>query len=226
MHFQLPALPFKENALEPFMSADTVRTHYLGHHKGYVDKLNELLVNIDGDPGTIERIIHNFDGEIYNNAAQAWNHTFLWHGLTVKHSSEMPEDNGDFDQAVERSFTGWKSMREKFEACANSVFGSGWVWLTVDGQNHLEFISTQNAGNPLRFDRVRPLWTCDLWEHAYYLDYKNQRPKFVEKVWEHVNWDFVEGNYLHEGIPNMSKFMMPNSKMSVAMGQHSAPVYE
>ncbi len=226
MLFQVPDLPFKENALEPLLSAEAVRTHYLGHHKTYVDRLNQLLSEMDGSQGPLERIIQNFDGEIYNNAAQAWNHTFYWHGLTERGRSEMPEDNGDFDQAVERSFGGWKSMRAKFGLCAKSVFGSGYVWLTVDGQNHLEFLATQNAGNPLRFDRVRPLWTCDLWEHAYYLDYKNSRAEYVDKIWDYVNWDFVENNFFHEGIPSMTKFMISTSKLAEAIGQHNAPVFE
>lgn len=226
MYFQLPVLPFKDNALEPFMSSETVRTHYLGHHKSYIDTLNELLVELDGDQGSLERIIQNFDGIIYNNAAQAWNHTFFWHGLTEASRSEMPEDSGDFDEAVERSFGGWSSMRAKFISCAKSVFGSGYVWLTVDGQNHLEFLSTPNAGNPLRFDRVRPLWTCDVWEHAYYLDYKSLRSEYVDKVWDYVNWDFVEHNYLHEGTPNMSKFMVANVKTEEPIVPHSRPALD
>lgn len=226
MRFQLPALPYAMNAFEPFMSERTMNVHYNGHHKKYVETVNELLDEIGSDEGSLERIIQNHDGKLYNNAAQAWNHTFFWHGLCPAGQSEMPEDNGDFDQAVERSFGSWESVQKSFNECAKTVFGSGYVWLTVDGQKHVEFLATQNAGNPLRFDRVRPLWTCDLWEHAYYLDYQNQRARFVEKIWNHINWDFVENNFLHDGLPNMTKFMISSAKMEAAIGQHSARVFE
>lgn len=218
MYFQLPTLPFDENALAPFMSRETVRTHYLGHHKAYVDNLNSLLGETGGDYGSIERIIQNFDGPIYNNAAQAWNHTFFWHGLTDRTRSRIPQDNGDLDQAVERSFGGWSSMQEKFQDCASGVFGSGYVWLTVDGRGELEFAATQNAANPLRFERIRPLWCCDLWEHAYYLDYKNQRVRFVEGIWNYVNWEFVESCLLLDGVPNMTKFMIASRPFVPAKG--------
>lgn len=214
MRFQLPVLPYSETALEPLMSALTVRTHYLGHHKTYIDKLNELLMEVGGDQGSLERIIQNYDGAIYNNAAQVWNHTFFWHGLTIDEHSDPPDDSGDFDQAVERCFGGWENMRSTFEATAKTLFGSGYIWLTADGQDHLEFTASSNADNPLRFDRTRPLWTCDLWEHAYYLDYKNQRQNFVDKVWDYVNWEFVESNFLHDTLPNMTKFMVSDSQPS------------
>ncbi len=226
MRFQLPVLPYQMDDLEPFISKETVDVHLNGHHKTYIDKVNELLEELDADPGTLERIIQNHDGQLYNNAAQAWNHTFGWHGLCAANKCEMPEDNGDFDQATERSFGGWAQMQRALGECAKSIFGSGYVWLTVDGQNHLEFLATQNAGNPLRFDRVRPLWNFDVWEHAYYLDYKNKRAEYVEKVWPHINWDFVENNFLHDGIPNMTKFMVTTAKMEVAIGQRSAPVFD
>jgi len=212
--------------MEPFLSARAISVHYDGHHRKYVEKVNEILDEMGGDEGSLERIIQNHDGQLYNNAAQAWNHTFLWHGLCPAGQSEIPEDNGDFDQAMERSFGSWPQVQKSFVECAKTVFGSGYVWLTVDGHQHIEFLATQNAGNPLRFDRVRPLWACDLWEHAYYLDYQNAREKFVEQSWNHINWDFVENNFLHEEIPNMTKFMISSAKMEVSIGQHSAPVYD
>ncbi len=218
MNFQLPSLPFDEGALEPFLSRDTVRTHYLGHHKSYIDKLNALLAEREEDPASVEWIIQNLDGAIYNNAAQAWNHTFFWHGLTEASRSRMPKDNGDLDEAVERSFGGWDAMREKFRECAAGVFGSGYVWLNADGRGQLEFAATQNAANPLRFERVRPLWTCDLWEHAYYLDYKNQRDRFIEGVWDYINWEFVESCFLRDGPPNMTKFMFASPPSVPAKG--------
>lgn len=206
--FQLPNLPFDERALEPFMSRDTVRTHYLGHHKGYIDKTNELLAKTGDANSSLEKIIRNADGPLYNNAAQAWNHTFFWHGLTEASRSRVPRDNGDFDEAVERSFGNWESMESEFRECAAGLFGSGYIWLTVDGRQHLQFSVTQNAVNPLRFEHIRPLWACDLWEHAYYLDYKNKRAQFVEQVWRHVNWEFVENCFLLDSVPNMTKFMV------------------
>ncbi len=224
--FQLPALPWKEDALEPFMSAQTVRYHYWAHHKGYIEKTNQILEKMGSDEGPLERIIQNHDGVLYNNAAQAWNHTFFWFGLCETSKSLMPDDGGEFNQAIDASFGGIEGMQKAFIEVASGVFGSGYVWLTVNGKNQMEFISTQNAGNPLRYDRVRPLWTCDLWEHAYYLDYKNERPRFVDGVWDYINWDFVESNYLRQDIPNMTKYMVPGAKIEEEPGQHSAPVFD
>lgn len=226
MRFQLPELPFKKDAMAPYLSAEAIDLHYNGHHGTYVRKLNELLDQSSTDEGPLEKIIQNRDGALFNNAAQAWNHTFLWHGLCPSGLSAMPDDNGDFDKAIEKTFGRVDEMEKAFNECASRVFGSGYVWLTADSQNHLEFLYTHNADNPLRFERLRPLWNCDLWEHAYYVDYRNKREEFVKATWDHINWDFVENNFLHDGMPNMTKFMTPSAKMEASTGQHSAPVFE
>jgi Fe-Mn family superoxide dismutase len=214
------------DALAPYLTAEAIEVHYSGHHGTYVRKLNELLDQSDKDEGPLERIIQNHDGPLFNNAAQAWNHTFLWHGLCPLGMSEMPEDAGDFAKAIDQGFGGLAQMQHAFKDCASRVFGSGYVWLTVDSMKHLEFIHTHNADNPIRFERMRPLWNCDLWEHAYYINYRNKREEFVTKTWDHINWDFVENNFLHDSIPNMTKFMTSMAKMEAATGQHSAPVFE
>lgn len=226
MRFQLPSLPYALDAFEPFMSARTLNVHFFGHHRKYIETVNQLLDEMNSDEGSLERIIQNHDGQLYNNAAQAWNHTFFWLGLCPEGQSEMPEDGGDFDLAMEASFGSWDHVQKAYQDCAKSLFGSGYVWLTMDGKKHLEFLATQNAGNPLRFDGVRPLWACDLWEHAFYLDYQNDRAQFVQKSWNSINWDFVENNFLQENPPNMSKFMLASSSPGHAIGQHSARVFD
>jgi Fe-Mn family superoxide dismutase len=226
MRFQLPTLPFNTNALAPFLTEEAIDVHYNGHHANYVKKVNELLEQSGSSESSLERIIQNVDGELFNNAAQAWNHTFLWHGLCPLGVSDLPEDGGDFDEAIEKSFGSMGAMKKAFVTCASHVFGSGYVWLTAHSTGHLEFITTQNADNPIRFENMRPLWNCDLWEHAYYIDYRNNREDFVAKTWDHVNWDFAEENFLHEGVPNMTKFMVASGVVEKAMSPHSAPTFD
>lgn len=225
MRFHLPALPFNKDALAPYLTAEAIDVHYNGHHAKYVEKTNELLAQNNLAGSSLEQIIRQQDGELFNNAAQAWNHTFLWHGLCPPHLSDMPEDGGEFDLALDRSFGDLEHMKKAFSDCASKVFGSGYVWL-VDNAGRMEFIKTQNADNPIRYEHMRPLWNCDLWEHAYYLVYRNKREEFVKQTWNCINWDFVENNFLHEGIPNMTKFMVEPAKLGVATGQHSAPVFD
>jgi Fe-Mn family superoxide dismutase len=205
MKFQLPNLPYGHNELEPFMSADQLSTHYLKHHKGYVDKVNKAIEEQDlGDP-TLEYLIHNQDGSLFDNAAQAWNHTFYWFGLTPE--TKAPESGKPLLTKIQKKFGGLDGLKAKFTDSATSLFGSGWTWLVATPDGDLEILNTQNADNPLRLERVRPLWTCDVWEHAYYIDVRNERKKYVEGIWSHVNWEFVERNYASESQPNMTQFM-------------------
>lgn len=211
MTFYLPQLPFDPTKLKPYLSEDAISTHYHGHHQAYVDKVNKYIVEEDLEPVSLESIVLSYDGQIFNNAAQAWNHTFLWHCLSVKNE---PPQRGDLSDTVKRSFGSWEDMKKDFIENGMKVFGSGWTWLVVDGHQNLEFLNTQNAGTPLRDERVRPLWTCDVWEHAYYIDYRNKRQKYLENAWDHVNWAFVENNLRLGSAPNMTQFMTEDPTLS------------
>ena len=189
MKHELPALPFAQDALEPHISAETLEYHHGKHHKAYVDKLNELIPGTEFEDASLEEIIEKADGAIFNQAAQVWNHTFFWNCLSPEGGGE-PE--GELLEAIERDFGSFDDFKKKFADNAVGTFGSGWGWLVKDGDK-LALASTSNAGNPMT-DGKAPLLTCDVWEHAYYIDYRNARPKFVEAFWNLVNWDFVAEN--------------------------------
>ena len=205
MRFHLPHLPYSHADLEPFMSSEQVDTHYFGHHKAYVDKVNKAVGELNLGEASLEFIIQNYDGRIFDNGSQAWNHTFFWLGL-APHASG-PQVDGNFMKAIEKKFGGIEGLRDQFIESALNLFGSGWTWLvrTADGQ--LDILNTQNADNPMRGERARPIWTCDVWEHAYYVDYRNERKEYLTGAWKHVNWNFVEQNFMAEGVPNMSRHM-------------------
>jgi Fe-Mn family superoxide dismutase len=207
MHFRLPRLPFEPDALRPYLSEDTVKTHYFGHHKNYITKMNQILSQRNWSESSLEKIILHAEGTLLDNAQQAWNHTFLWHSL----APEKPRDqrlSKEFLEAVHQSFGDWANMQRQFAECANQLFGSGYTWLVADGTGGLEFMNLANGNNPLRGERVRPLWCCDLWEHAYYLDYRFERKRFIEGTWDHINWNFVENNFQLDGTPNMTQYMV------------------
>lgn len=190
--FQLPPLPYSEDALAPYISSNTLQYHYGKHHKKYVDKLNGLVQGTDLAQLTLEDIILKSDGAIFNNAAQVWNHTFYWHCLSETHHQEP---QGVLLDAINKYFDSYESFLKQFSEQALSVFGSGWCWLVVDPEDFsLKIVTTQNAGNPLTLG-LRPILTCDVWEHAYYLDTQNQRPKYIENFWEILNWAFVTQKY-------------------------------
>ena len=190
MAFELPALPYEQNALEPHISAETLEYHYGKHHKSYVDKLNGLVDGTDMASSTLEEIIKSSDGGVFNNAAQIWNHTFYWHCLTPNGGGEP---TGALAEAINTAFGSFAEFKEAFSNAAATNFGSGWTWLVLNPDGTVAISNTGNAGCPLT-DEVTPLMTVDVWEHAYYIDYRNARPKYLEAFWNLVNWEFVASN--------------------------------
>jgi Fe-Mn family superoxide dismutase len=190
MEHKLPPLPFKDDALEPVISKETLEYHHGKHHQAYVNNLNKLIEGTDFEAMTLEEIIKKSSGGVFNNAAQVFNHTFYWNCLSPEGGGK-PE--GDLAKAIDEAFGSFDEFKEKFSATAVGTFGSGWAWLVKDQDGKLELMSTGNAGTPLTEDKT-PLLTCDVWEHAYYIDYRNARPAYVDKFWDLVNWDFVASN--------------------------------
>ena len=190
MQHQLPPLPYALDALAPHISRETLEFHYGKHHKTYVDKLNELIKGKPQEQMTLEEIVRNSAGPIFNNAAQAWNHSFFWQCMSPDGGSPQ----GDFARAIDASFGSLEKFKDEFSAAAIGVFGSGWTWLTTDASGKLAIKSTQNADTPIA-DSGIPLLTCDVWEHAYYIDYRNARPQFVKAFWNVVNWQFAARNF-------------------------------
>jgi len=191
MPFDLPPLPYAEDALEPHISAETLAYHYGKHHRAYVTNLNSLIIGTIFEESTLEEIIFEADGVLFNNAAQVWNHSFYWNCLSPKGGGE-PE--GKLLEAIKTAFGSFSAFKQAFTASAAGNFGSGWTWLVKDFHGELSIIDTGNAANPLR-DDITPLLTCDVWEHAYYIDYRNARPAYIEAFWKLINWDFVAKNY-------------------------------
>lgn len=181
-------LPYAKTALEPFLSKQTLNFHFDKHYKGYVKKLNELIKDTEFDNMHLEGIVRNSQGSIFNNAAQAWNHEFYWKSL----SSEEVSPSQDLTEMFNDEFGGFDKFKIKFIEEATSLFGSGWVWL-VKIDNKLSIISTEDADTPLTTDAT-PLMVCDIWEHAYYLDYQNDRERYVKEFLNFVDWSFVENN--------------------------------
>lgn len=189
--FTLPALPFANNALEPHISKQTIDFHYGKHHQTYVDNLNKLIEGTDYEGKTLEEIIKTSKGGIFNNAAQVYNHTFYWNCLTPN-GSDLP--TGALKEAIEKQFGSFDKFKEDFTAAAVGLFGSGWAWLVKKADNTLEIVQTSNAENPLT-DNKTPLLTCDVWEHAYYLDKQNRRAAYLEDFWKIVDWQKMSARY-------------------------------
>src|SRR5476651_783126 len=187
MAFQLPELPYAMNALEPHISKETLEYHYGKHHQAYVTNLNKLIPGTPFESLSLEEIILQSSGGIFNNAAQVWNHTFYWHCLTPNASEKPPEK---FLALLHQTFGSFDKFKEEFSKIAVGTFGSGWAWLVKNADGSLAITSTGNAGTPMT-DNKEALLTCDVWEHAYYIDYRNARPKYVEAFWNLVNWKFV-----------------------------------
>ncbi|NGY03501.1 superoxide dismutase [Solimonas terrae] len=189
MALTLPELPYARDALTPHMSAETLDYHYGKHHKAYVDNGNKLIAGTEFESMPIEDIIRKSSGKIFNNAAQVWNHTFFWNCLTPKQGAPGKK----LTDALVKQFGGIDDFKKQFTETAVGTFGSGWAWLVQNADGTLAITSTANADNPLTKNQ-KPLLTCDVWEHAYYVDYRNARPTFLEHFWSLVNWDFVEKN--------------------------------
>ena len=197
MTFELPPLPYPETALEPFISADTLRFHHGKHHQAYVTALNNLVKDGPLASKSLEEIVRTTTSEkdeaktpIFNNAAQHWNHGFFWHSMKPNGGGAPA---GDLAQRIDRDFGGLDKFKEMFQSAAVGQFGSGWAWLIAE-PNELRIMKSSNAMNPIAIDK-KPLLTCDVWEHAYYLDYQNRRPDFVRVFLDRlVNWDFAAAN--------------------------------
>ncbi len=189
MTYELPELPYASDALEPHISAETFSYHHGKHHAAYVNKLNEMT---DGDDSkSLEELIRTAEGGLFNQAAQVWNHTFYW-SCMAPGGGGAP--SGDLAEAIVRDFGSFEDFTSQFKAAAAGQFGSGWAWLCWNGSS-LEICTTANAGNPMT-DGKTPLLTCDVWEHAYYVDFRNARPKYLATFFESlVNWEFVSANY-------------------------------
>ncbi|MBK8161603.1 MAG: superoxide dismutase [Fe] [Gammaproteobacteria bacterium] len=190
MVHELPKLPYAMNALQPHISAETLEYHYGKHHQTYVTNLNNLIKGTEFEALSLEDIIRKSSGGLFNNAAQVWNHTFYWNCLGPNGSGKPA---GALAKAIDTAFGSFDEFKAKFSQTAITTFGSGWAWLVKNADGSLAISSTSNAGTPMT-EGKKALLTCDVWEHAYYIDYRNARPKYVEKFWEIVNWDFVSRN--------------------------------
>lgn len=191
MAFQLPALPYAKNALEPHISQETLEFHHDKHHNTYVVKLNGLIEGTELENKSLEEIIKTSTGGVFNNAAQIWNHTFYWHCLSPNGGGEP---TGDVADAIAKSFGSFEEFKAKFTDSAINNFGSSWTWLVKKADGSLDIVNTSNAGTPLTEEGVTPLLTVDLWEHAYYIDFRNLRPDYMNAFWALVNWEFVAQN--------------------------------
>lgn len=191
MAFELPELPYAKNALEPHISAETLEYHYGKHHQAYVNKLNGLVPGTPFENASLEDIIMKAEGGVFNNAAQIWNHTFYWNSMTPNGGGEP---DGDLATAINDTFGSLDTFKEQFTEAAMTQFGSGWAWLVKNNAGKLAIVKTLNAGNPMTDDH-KPLLTCDVWEHAYYIDTRNDRGKYVSNFWQIVNWAFVAKNF-------------------------------
>jgi len=190
MTFTLPPLPYPMDALAPHISKETLEYHYGKHHQAYVNNLNKLVAGTEFEKLSLEEIIKKASGGVFNNAAQVWNHTFYWHCMSPNGGGEP---TGAVATAINKAFGSFAEFKEKFTQTAIATFGSGWAWLVQDSSGDLKIISTSNAGTPMT-EGLTALLTCDVWEHAYYIDYRNARPDYVGAFWSLVNWEFVEKN--------------------------------
>jgi len=191
MAFELPALPYPIDALEPYISAKTLEFHHGKHHLAYVNNVNKLIEGTAFENATLETIIKETDGGIFNNGAQVYNHTFYFEQFLPDGCRE-PKD--ELKAAIEKYFGSVDGFKEKFSQAAATLFGSGWAWLVKSSDGSLEIVQTSNAGNPIRIGKT-PLLTCDVWEHAYYLDKQNARPKYIEDFWKILDWKKISERF-------------------------------
>ena len=187
MIHELPKLPYEMNALEPYISSETLDFHYGKHHATYVNNLNKLVVGTAFENASLEEIIKKAEGGIFNNGAQVWNHTFYWNCLSPNVGQEP---TGALLNAIKSDFGSLEAFKDKFSTAAATLFGSGWAWLVKGKDGKLEIVQESNAGNPLR-NGIEPIMTCDVWEHAYYIDKRNRRPAYIEDFWKLVDWEKI-----------------------------------
>jgi Fe-Mn family superoxide dismutase len=195
MAFELPPLPYAQDALAPVISKETIEYHYGKHHQAYVTNLNKLVENTPNANLGLEELIRKVQGQtnekkVFNNAAQVWNHTFYWHSLSPQGGGEP---KGAIATAIQKSFGDFASFKQKFSEAAANQFGSGWAWVVKTDDGGLAIEATSNAETPMAVGKKCVL-TIDVWEHAYYIDYRNARPKYIEEFWKLVNWDFASKN--------------------------------
>ena len=191
MAFTLPALPYAHDALEPYISAKTIEFHYGKHHQAYVNNDNALIPGTPFENASLEEIVRKADGGIFNNGAQVYNHTFYFEQF-IPDGCREPIDA--LKDAIDKEFGSFDAFKEQFTKAAATLFGSGWAWLVKDGNGKLSIVQTSNAGCPLR-DGLTPLLTCDVWEHAYYLDKQNLRPKYIEDFWKILDWKVISKRF-------------------------------
>ncbi|OIP08405.1 MAG: superoxide dismutase [Betaproteobacteria bacterium CG2_30_68_42] len=191
MEHKLPQLPYAMDALQPHISKETLEYHYGKHHQAYVTNLNNLIKGTEFENASLEDIVRKASGGLFNNAAQVWNHSFYWQCLSPTGGGEP---KGALAEAIKHRFVTFDEFRKQFSATAVGTFGSGWGWLVKNADGSLDLLSTSNAQCPMTSGKTA-LLTCDVWEHAYYIDYRNARPKYVEAFWNLVNWDFVARNF-------------------------------
>lgn len=191
MSFELPKLKYELDALEPYISKNTLEFHYGKHHQAYVNNLNNLSAGTEFENATLEEVIKKSSGGIFNNAAQVWNHSFYFDQF-CKGGCEIPRDA--LMEAIEKSFGSFDAFKEQFTKAAATLFGSGWAWLVVNAEGSLEIMQTSNAGNPIT-EGKKPIMTCDVWEHAYYLDKQNARPAYIGDFWKILDWKVISQRY-------------------------------
>jgi Fe-Mn family superoxide dismutase len=191
MAFELPDLPYAEDALEPVISAETIGYHYGKHHQAYVNNLNRLTEDTAQAEESLEALITTSEGAVFNNAAQVWNHSFYWQCMTP---NGIALADGALAAAINDGFGSLEALKAEFLAAAAGNFGSGWTWLAKNDEGELSIVNTSNADTPLR-EGLQPLLTCDVWEHAYYVDYRNNRAQYLEAWWDIVDWVFVQARY-------------------------------
>lgn len=187
MKFELPELPFPKDSLKGIISEETFDYHHGKHHAAYVNKLNNLIEGTKYDSMELESIIKDSEGGVFNNAAQTWNHTFFWNCMSPNGGGKP---TGKLLDEINSAFGSFDEFKDKFSNAAATLFGSGWAWLAKDPDGKLEILQLSNAGTPLTMNK-KPILTIDVWEHAYYIDYRNARPQFIEKFWDIVNWDYA-----------------------------------
>ena len=204
--FKLPQLPYAKNALSPFLNEEQMTFHYDKHHKAYIDNLNKFMETEASLRGkSLEEIVASSSGGIFNNAAQIWNHTFYWFNMSPVGKGGTPA--ASLADAIKRDFGSMDELKAKFVDGGMKTFGSGWIWLCSDASGKLSLVSTSNAAVPFTGNGPIPLMVADVWEHAYYVDYRNARQKYLETFWNHVNWTFVSENYTSKKVRDLTKSM-------------------
>jgi Fe-Mn family superoxide dismutase len=191
MKFELPELPYALDALAPVIKRETLEFHYGKHHQAYVNNLNNLVPGTEFEGANLEEIIKKADGGIFNNGAQVWNHTFYFEGFSPNGGGEP---TGELLAAINKDFGSFQAFKDQFSKAAATLFGSGWAWLVKKADGSLGIVQESNAGNPLR-SGYEPIMTCDVWEHAYYLDHQNRRPDYIANYWEIIDWNIINKRF-------------------------------